>query len=203
MTKKKRQVTGLKEVTKKITDLGFLTEMTNTEEYEQELSLFVNECKMHEDDLEDTEAILDHSVDIKTGKMVFSVATKKFALLLLESMIHPSGQYEGKPQYFRVGQLLGIDARILFNWNTRDKNIIMNQVSSFDSNIKEYVKLKLNIQMLKVLNEMGTRNLSEITDRNLISMLDSLYHKWRLEHGESTDNKAVVHKIALPPPIEY
>ena len=199
--KANRKKTGISRAETNLIDLGFINEMADCTGYEKELELFIEEYKMEEKNLDDTEGLIEHPIDDK-GQVKFSIATKKFAILLLESMVHHKGQYEGRPMYFRVGKMLNVDPRYLFNWNNRDKEAILSQVTTFDTAIKDYVKLKLNVLMLKVLNEIGNRDLKLMYDKNLVSLLNALYHKWRLEQGESTENIAVKHRIALVAPIE-
>lgn len=134
------------------------------------------------------------------AKRKYSVDLKKLALLFLQTMIHTSGDNEGKPQYTRVSRLIDVDPRLLYSWNTIEREKIERQASAIDSTINEYVKLKMNITMIKMLNELGNRDLSKMGDKDLIYMLNSIYHKWRLEQGMSTQNIAVQHGVALPPP---
>jgi len=185
-------------------DAGIFTDKTilkeGIDDYEEELKEFTRMVGLTQDSIENDEAILDHPV--KDGRATYSIDTKKMALIMLQTMVHTSGQYEGKPMYQRVGKILMVDPRLLYIWNTTERKNIEKQASTIDNAIEEFVKLKMNVIMLKLLNEIGNRDLSKMYDKNLIALLNSIYHKWRLEKGMSTQNIAVHHKVALPPPKE-
>jgi len=186
-------------------DAGIFTDQSilkeGIDDYEEELKEFTRMVGLTKESIEDDEAIFDHPVSGE-GRATYSIDTKKMALIMLQTMVHTSGQYEGKPMYQRVGKILMVDPRILFKWNGIEKKSIEKQASTIDGAIEEFVKLKMNVIMLKLLNEIGNRDLSKMYDKNLIALLNSIYHKWRLEKGMSTQNIAVHHKVALPPPRE-
>ncbi len=178
------------------------TQIQKLDDYDKELKTFMNMIVSDDDDsLSDEETLLKHVKDA-SGKKKYSIDTKKLALMFLDNMQHISGIYEGRPMYQRVGKIMGIDPRNLFNWYTSERSKIEQTVTAFNTNMSKYVTLKLNVILLKTLNEIGNRDLSKIWPKDLFSLFNVLYPKWRLQEGLSTENIAVAHKVLLPAPKE-
>ncbi|GEM_PF-3499808 len=133
------------------------------------------------------------------GRGHYQIDIQKLAILFCDVCRHPEGPHQDEPNYARVGGIMGIHPELIRQWWAKREEI--NQMASnLGKFMDDFVGLKMNIVMIKMMDSLENRDFDNFSDKDFVSMFNVMYNKWRLQTGKSTSNVSTRHLVGLVPP---
>ena len=133
------------------------------------------------------------------GKGHYQIDIQKLAILFCDVCRHSDGPHQDEPNYARVGGIMGIHPELIRQWWARREDI--NQLATnLGRFMDDFVGLKMNIVMIKMMDALENRDFDQFTDKDFVSMFNVMYNKWRLQSNKSTENVNHRHLVGLVPP---
>jgi len=148
--------------------------------------------------------IITDQIEIQKAKIHesghYSIDIQKLAILFCTVITHDDDEAHAcEPNFTRVAGIMGIPIETVRRWWLK-RNDIEAMASNIGGFVEEFVTLKMNLLMVKLLDEMNVRDFSRYKDQEFTNLFNVIYNKWRISSGKSTGNISHQHLIKLVPP---